>query len=121
MTANMIEMETSLAMAEVRLACLMVDCRDQPDKLELLEQQKAALAALRHCLPEPAAACPAPASQPPARLRRSLRILLTNLTRGVQAVRARAARSIDRRGRLPQPGHELDQVARPVPVVELAA
>jgi hypothetical protein len=108
-------------MAEVRLACRMVDFRDQPDKLELLEQQKAALAALRHCIREPAAMSPAPASQPPARLRRSLGILLTKLTRRLRAARARTMRSIDRRGRLPQPGHELDQIARPVPVVELAA
>ncbi len=117
----MIEMETSLAMAEVRLACRMVDFRDQPDKLALLNQQKAALAALRHCIPEFAGTSPAPASATPARLRRSLGALLTKLTRGVKAARARAARSIDRRGRLPQPGHELDQVARPVPVIELAA
>ncbi len=83
-------METSLAMAEVRLACLMVDCRDQPDKLELLDQQKAALAALRHCLSEPADTRHAPASPPPARLRRSLGTLLTNLTRGRHAARAQA-------------------------------
>ncbi len=90
MTANMTEMETSLAMAEVRLACLMVDCRDQPDKLALLDQQKAALAALRHGLPDPAETIHASASRAPARLRRSLGILLTNLTRGLHAARAQA-------------------------------
>ena len=44
------EMGLSVAMAEVRLACLLVDCRDQPRILKILQQERKALVALRRRL-----------------------------------------------------------------------
>ena len=47
---NNSEKGLSLAMAEVRLACLLVDNRDQPRILKKLQQQREALMVLRRRL-----------------------------------------------------------------------
>ncbi len=47
---NNSEKGLSLAMAEVRLACLLVDYRDQPRILKKLQQQREALVVLRRRL-----------------------------------------------------------------------
>lgn len=49
-------LETSLAMAEVQLACLLVDYRDRPEILRELHKQRDALMALRRRQSQPQSA-----------------------------------------------------------------
>ena len=49
------DLENALAMAELRLACMLVDHRDHPDMQRILTRQRAALLVMRRRVDEQAA------------------------------------------------------------------
>ena len=48
------DLEDALAMAELRLACMLVDHRDHPDMQRILTRQRTALLVIRHRVDEQA-------------------------------------------------------------------
>ncbi len=80
------DLEDALSMAEVRLACLLVDHRDHPDMQRILTRQRAALLLMRRRVDEEAAR------------RRSLGVRLIS---GVKSLAARLIRIVAPRAARP--------------------
>ena len=81
------DLEDTLSMAEVRLACLLVDHRDHPDMQRILTRQRAALLLMRHRVDEQAVQ----RRSLGVRLISSVKSLVARLTRVVAPRTARPA------------------------------